>query len=352
MKRPRLRAGRRWRTLRDCVPKESTGLGIGDAADRFGAVIVAHARVDLARVCVETLLASVRPENVVVVINAPAQVKDPNEIAALATRVRVVSPSQPQGYGANLNLGVRSLPPQLDFVLLANDDVEFLHPWLPQVHGHFLASPRVGAVGLTLRDGAGAPLSSTGEFPTVLDALVRSVAYPPGMKRFVQRVDGRLQKSQRQARRMAAAHDCAVDWVVGAAMVVRRDAFLQIGGFDERFFLYFEETDLCDRLWSHGWCVLTATNASVVHLEGQSTGSAEYRAAFREARRRYLVKRLGRTRWFLLELLFPFALGLSLVMLVGALAKPSTFGDRVRAIRHSWSRRTFMLAPRPRRRAA
>jgi N-acetylglucosaminyl-diphospho-decaprenol L-rhamnosyltransferase len=321
----------------------------GDAAELFGAVIVAHARVDLACRCVETLVRSVRPENVVVVINAPAQVKDPNAVAALARQVTVVSPSEPQGYGANLNLGIRSLPPQLDFVLLSNDDVEFSHQWLPQIYGHFLASPQAGAVGFALRDAAGAPQASTSEFPTVLDALVRSVAYPPWMKRFVQRVDGRLQKTRRLARRMGAP-DSAVDWVVGAAMVVRRDAFLQIGGFDERFFLYFEETDLCDRLWTHGWFVLTATNAPVVHLQGQSTGSAEYRAAFREARRTYLLKRLGLTRWLLLELLFPFALGLSLVTLVGALAKPSTFSDRVRAMRHSWSRRAFLLPlRRPRR---
>jgi N-acetylglucosaminyl-diphospho-decaprenol L-rhamnosyltransferase len=320
-----------------------------DAADLFGAVIVAHARVDLACRCVETLLRSVRPENVVVVINAPALVKDPNDVAALARQVKVVSPSEPQGYGANLNLGIRSLPPQLDFVLLSNDDVEFSHEWLRQVYGHFLASPQVGAVGFTLRDAAGAPLASTGEFPTVLDALIRSVAYPSWMKRFVQRVDGRLQKTRRLARRMAA-HEGVVDWVIGAAMVVRRDAFLQIGGFDERFFLYFEETDLCDRLWTHGWFVLTATNASVVHLQRQSTGRAEYRAVFREARRTYLLKRLGLTRWLLLELLFPFALGVSLVTLVGALVKPSTFSDRVRAMRHSWSRRAFLLPlRRPRR---
>ena len=131
-------------------------------------------------------------------------------------------------------------------------------------------------------------------------------------------------------------------------MVVRRDAFLQIGGFDERFFLYFEETDLCNRLWARGWSVLSATNASAVHLQGQSTDGAEYRAAFHEARRTYLLKRVGLTRWLLLELLFPFALGLSLVTLMGALAKPSTFRDRVRAMRHSWSRRAFLRPPRRR----
>ena len=323
----------------------------GDSADRFGAVIVAHARVDLACHCVETLLPSVRPENVVVVINAPALVADATAVAALARRVKVVSPSAPQGYGANLNLGTRSLPPQLDFVLLCNDDVEFSDHWLRQVYGHFVASPQVGAVGFRLRDAAGAPLASTGEFPTVLDALVRSVAYPAWMKRFVQRVDGRLQKAGRLARRTAAP-DGAVDWVIGAAMVVRREAFEQIGGFDERFFLYFEETDLCDRLWSHGWVVLTAPDASVVHLEGQSTGSAEYRATFRAARRTYLIKRVGLTRWLLLELLFPFALGLSLVTLVGTLTNPRTFSDRVRAMRRSWARRAFLLPPRRRPRRA
>jgi N-acetylglucosaminyl-diphospho-decaprenol L-rhamnosyltransferase len=319
----------------------------GDTANRFGAVIVAHARVDLACRCVETLLRSLRPENVVVVIHAPAQVNDPYDVAALARQVKVVSPNQPQGYGANLNLGIRSLPPQLDFVLLSNDDVEYSHQWLRQVYAHFLASPQVGAVGFRLCDVDGAPQPSTGEFPTVLDALVRSVAYPPWLKRFLQRVDGRLQKTRRMTRRMAAPEN-AVDWVIGAAMAVRRNAFVQIGGFDERFFLYFEETDLCERLWTHGWFVLTATNASVVHLQSQSTGSVKYRAVFREARRTYLLKRLGRTRWLLVELLFPVALGLSLITLLGALAKPRTFADRVREMRQSWARRAFLLPLRRR----
>ena len=312
----------------------------------FGAVIVAHARADLALRCVQTIQQSLPPENIVVVVNAPARVKDQDALDALKRQVTVVSPRQPQGYGANLNSGVAVLPQHVEFVVLSNDDVEFSSQWLPQIHGHFVASPRVGAVGFTLRDGAGVPLPSTGEFPTPLDALIRSVPFPGGLKRFLQRVDGRLRKRGRQARAVGGPRADAdiADWVVGAAMVVRRDAFVQIGGFDERFFLYFEETDLCDRLWAQQWAVVTAKNASALHLEGQSTGNARYRRVFREARRRYLIKRMGSLRWMALELAYVSSLLLAAAIhLASAVVRPASARSRLDAFRLAWQRRVFLM---------
>jgi N-acetylglucosaminyl-diphospho-decaprenol L-rhamnosyltransferase len=317
-----------------------------ELANLFGGVIVAHARVDLAYRCVETILQSLPPQHVVVVVNAPDEVADRSELIALSGQVTVVSPNRPQGYGANLNLGVQSLPAHVKFVVLSNDDIEFSDVWLAQIHGHFIATRSVGAVGFALRDSAGGLLLSTGEFPTPLDALVRSVAFPAWVKRLLQQVDGRLQKPRRQARRAAASHKAAqtADWVVGAAMVVRREAFLQVGGFDESFFLYFEETDLCDRLWARGWVVLSATDVPAIHLGGQSTAAERYRKTFREARRHYLVKRIGYVRWVLLELLFvPSFLFAGLSLIMSIMTRPASARSRLEAFRHSWQRRVFLM---------
>ena len=247
-----------------------------ELANLFGGVIVAHARVDIGDRCVETILHSLPPQHVVVVVNAPDEVADRSELIALSRQVTVVSPNLPQGYGANLNLGVQSLPAHVKFVVLSNDDIEFSDVWLERIHGHFIDTLNAGAVGFALRDTAGGLLSSTGEFPTPLDALIRSVAFPAWVKRLLQQVDGRLQKPRRRGRRAAASDKAAqtADWVVGAAMVVRREAFLQVGGFDESFFLYFEETDLCDRLWARGWVVLSATDVPVIHLGAIDCGGA------------------------------------------------------------------------------
>ena len=63
-----------------------------------------------------------------------------------------------------------------------------------------------------------------------------------------------------------------VDWVSGAAMLIRRSAFEQVGGFDEAFWLYGEELDLCTRLRDMGWKVLASPGLEVLHEGGVSTG--------------------------------------------------------------------------------
>src|SRR5277367_5597369 len=69
----------------------------------------------------------------------------------------------------------------------------------------------------------------------------------------------------------AAAH--RTDWVNGASMMVRREVFDSIGLMDEKFFLYYEETDFCLRALEAGWPTWTVPSSRVVHLEGQSTGA-------------------------------------------------------------------------------
>ena len=74
-----------------------------------------------------------------------------------------------------------------------------------------------------------------------------------------------------------------VDWVSGAAMLIRRSAFEQVGAFDEAFWLYGEELDLCTRLRDAGWKVLATPELEVLHEGGVSTGrSRNPRDAFAE----------------------------------------------------------------------
>ena len=70
------------------------------------------------------------------------------------------------------------------------------------------------------------------------------------------------------------ASSIVVDWLSGACMLVRRDAFLAAGGFDERFFLYWEDADLCRRLRNRGYHVRYVPDATAVHKVGQSSQTA------------------------------------------------------------------------------
>jgi GT2 family glycosyltransferase len=62
-----------------------------------------------------------------------------------------------------------------------------------------------------------------------------------------------------------------VDWITGCFMLVRREVLLQIEGFDEQFFYYYEDMDLCKRVWDAGYPIVYTPEATITHLKGQST---------------------------------------------------------------------------------
>ena len=92
-----------------------------------------------------------------------------------------------------------------------------------------------------------------------------------------------------------AAYDrpATPDWVSGACMLVRRDAFEAVGGFDEDFFLYCEDTDLCRRLRDAGHEVRYEPTAEVRHVGGASSGAGETQAIAARSRVRYARKHDG-----------------------------------------------------------
>jgi hypothetical protein len=92
-----------------------------------------------------------------------------------------------------------------------------------------------------------------------------------------------------------------IDWCSGASMMLRREVLETVGGFDEAFFLYFEEVDLCLRIKAAGWECWYVPESRVMHVRGQSTGVTVLEDAPRrlppywfESRRRYFVKHHGR----------------------------------------------------------
>jgi GT2 family glycosyltransferase len=82
-----------------------------------------------------------------------------------------------------------------------------------------------------------------------------------------------------------------VDWVSGACMVARRTAIDQVGGFDEKFFLYWEDADLCRKMRDAGWKVIYYPEAEVYHYTGTSSDTAPLTSIFHFHKSSYLLLR-------------------------------------------------------------
>ena len=95
-----------------------------------------------------------------------------------------------------------------------------------------------------------------------------------------------------------------VDWVSGAALTIRRDIFEKIGGFDEKFFMYFEDRDLCWRVRNLGYKIVILANAKIVHLGGRSLVSHKTRKRlYYQSQNYYWQKHHGLFRGWLMRLL-------------------------------------------------
>ncbi len=139
------------------------------------------------------------------------------------------------------------------WVLLLNPDVTAADGFLDDALAaadRFAADPTVGVVGFRLLDPDGRPQPSCGPFPT-LAGTVAGLLRPR-----------RLRKCGHAP---AADADGSVDWATGGCLLVRRECLDQLGGFDERFFLYYEDVDFCRRAATAGWAVRFDPRPRVTH---------------------------------------------------------------------------------------
>lgn len=86
-----------------------------------------------------------------------------------------------------------------------------------------------------------------------------------------------------------------VEWVAGMFLLFRAEAFRDVGGFDDKFHLYYEDVDICARLWKAGWKVLISPEASVIHAaQRASRHDTQYMAWHAASMARYFYKHFGR----------------------------------------------------------
>jgi N-acetylglucosaminyl-diphospho-decaprenol L-rhamnosyltransferase len=225
-------------------------LGAGATeSPRIAVAVINHNTMSELRTC----LLSVAAENPVQVIVVDTGSNDGS--VAMVSRefpaVELIVTSN-GGYGAGANAALERV--RMPHVLLLNSDTS-VHPGALAVLDAYLErNPRVAVAGPSLIDSGGRAQQTAYAFPTPGRIFIRET----GLHYLLRP-------------RQADADSARAEWVLGAALALRTKAVQEVGGFDESYFMYNEELDLCLRFRRAGWEVHYVPMATVMHLGGAST---------------------------------------------------------------------------------
>jgi N-acetylglucosaminyl-diphospho-decaprenol L-rhamnosyltransferase len=249
-------------------------------------VVVSYNTCSLTRACLAATFASLalspELEAAVWVVDNASSDGSPAMVATEFPQVRLINSPVNSGFAGGNNLALRSLgfgpgagsalpvveqaavqPP--DLVMLLNSDAEPVDDAIGQMARYLLEHPRVGGAGARLRYPDGRFQHGAFRFPGLLQLWFD--LFPPRPRR--------LLESHLNGRYARAAYDSGrpfpVDFVLGAALMARREAIQAAGLLDEGYFMYAEEVDWCWRMQRAGWPFYCVPTAQVVHHGGAST---------------------------------------------------------------------------------
>jgi N-acetylglucosaminyl-diphospho-decaprenol L-rhamnosyltransferase len=224
-------------------------------------VIVAYNAGELLRRCLAAVANG--PHEVVVVDNASPEGQT-STVCAGFERVRLIERSRNEGFAAAANAGVAAT--DAPWVLLLNPDAWPLGDGVAALWRCAQRDARAGAIGPLLVDEAGRPSRSTIRPPLSPGALALWAALPSPVTRA-------YDLWRRATRRRGADGVRPGEFLQASAVLLRREAFDAVGGFDERFFMYGEDADLCERLRAAGWELTLCPEATFVHVGGGSSSA-------------------------------------------------------------------------------
>ena len=244
-------------------------------------IIVSYNTRLLTCACLCSLLPEARTlgSQVLVVDNGSTD-GSPATIAEEFPEVEILALNGNLGFGAaNNRAATRSTA---RYLLLLNSDTVLHAGALRALIDCATAHPDAGAIGARLLNADGSLQPSCWRFPTLGQALGETF----GLLRLIGRPSNYRPADYTAIRR--------VDFAVGACLLLDRQAFVRVGGFDEGFFMYAEETDLCRRLRAMGKYVYYTPASVVTHLGGGSKrSSADQFHQFNSATERYFRKHHG-----------------------------------------------------------
>jgi N-acetylglucosaminyl-diphospho-decaprenol L-rhamnosyltransferase len=204
------------------------------------ASIVSHGHGIMVRGLVEDLLGCPEVTRIVVTQNVPEKTEYIED-----DRLQTITNAEPQGYGANQNVAFANAASP--FFCVLNPDIRLKENPFPQLLAAF-SDPSVALVAPMINSPHGSEEDSARRFPTARDLL--SKAFGGHVGTYCERPEKGL---------------IYPEWLAGMFLLLRGDVFKKVGGFDEKFFLYYEDVDLSWRLRRDGFQVVQDRSVSVIH---------------------------------------------------------------------------------------
>jgi len=227
-------------------------------------IIITHHRTPiLLKLCLKSIKESIgQIEHEIFIVDSEAEKETQELIKENFSKIQFVSFEKNVGYAKLVNSGLKKS--RGEYILFLNADILVSQNSISRLIEYLEENNQVGIVGPRLLTFNHLPQNSCFRFPTIGGFIARRTFLGKirwgreRMNRFL--MEGEDFSSPRQ-----------VDWLQGSAMLTRKDIADKIGLWDERFFLYLEDTDWCRRFWQKGYRVVYLPSAQVFHYYGRAS---------------------------------------------------------------------------------
>lgn len=261
---------------------------------RVAVVVLNYNTRDLLRNCLRSVFAAAHEHDDqisvdVVVVDSASHDESAAMVAAEFPQATLIASRENIGYTGGNNLALHQLGfevdapawsgeplpslPTPDYVLLLNADTELATDAIWQLATTLTLNSQVGACGANLRYGDGSFQHGAFAFPSLPQLLLDLIPAPTlrGLRTLWAKLYASSLNGRYPRERWEENQPFVVDFVLGAAIMVRGAAIQAVGGLDRNYFLYCEEIDWCLRLRMAGWQTMAVPTAHVTHYEGQSS---------------------------------------------------------------------------------
>jgi GT2 family glycosyltransferase len=237
----------------------------------------------------------------VIVVDNGSQDGSGNEVKVTFPYIYLVENQKNMGFAKAVNQGLQKASGR--YVLLLNPDTQVKNGAIERLMSFMDAHPKAGISGAQLLNSNGSKQNSIANFPSLATELLnKSLIRWLFPKKF-------------PGKEKDYSDPVEVDSVIGACMVVRREAIERVGLLDEDYFLFLEETDWCYRMKRAGWKIYHVPDAEVYHFQGKSAETVKKRARveFYRSRYHFFKKNRGNLQWFFLLIGLMIRLGFQLL---------------------------------------